>query len=83
MCSSLLQNILFINLFLITENVPKVNVQLVKTTSPMVLLVMIVPVNVVFATFAPITQPLKNVILSARTELPNVPKLAIREKPFV
>ena len=68
---------------MITENVPKVNVQLVKTTSPMVLLVMIVPVNVVFATFAPITQPLKNVILSARTELPNVPKLAIREKPFV
>ena len=72
-----------INFFLITENVPKVNVQLVETTSPMVLLVMIVPVNVVFATFAPITQPLKNVMYIARMVLLPVPKLAIREKPFV
>ena len=80
---STVENLQFNVFFIVTVNVAKTCVSLAILSSPMDLQALIVLVNVDFATFAPSTQLWKNVILSVRRELPHVPKLVTREKPFV
>ena len=70
-------------MFLIAENAPKANANLVILSSPMDQLNLIVPENVDSVTFVPSTQLLKSVVLSVSRELLHVPKLVTKEKPSV